>query len=107
MIPQQGLDDLPTTTLMYMVVVKWSNAQISFTANFASLGFSMRILLFGWMELDHPLRMISPNLTILLIHWLFFLSAHAPNVHAGFFDKKYFYNYKYIKMCKIGAIPFW
>ncbi len=45
------------SVLFYWEVIEWiqSYAQIIFPAGFAGQGVSMRILLFGWMKLEHPL----------------------------------------------------
>ncbi len=43
----------------------------------------------GWMELDHPLSILWPNLTSLLVDLLICLSGNAPNVRGGFIDKVY------------------
>ncbi len=62
-------------------------------------GFSKRILLFGYMELDHSQRTLTPNPTTPLVDWPFF-PWNPPNLHV---DSSTKYVSKYIKINKIGV----
>jgi hypothetical protein len=55
----------------------------------------------GYIELDQPIRILSPSPTMPLVDWPFFV-RNTTSVHGGFIDKKYIY--KYMKICKIGAM---
>jgi hypothetical protein len=46
-------------------------------------GFSIRIPLFGYMELDHPIRMLSPDPTTPLVYSVTKKLANPPKVSLG------------------------
>jgi hypothetical protein len=56
-------------------------AMLSFSVFWPALlarGFSIRIILPSYMELDQPIRMLSPSPTTHLLDWPFFLARIHP-----------------------------
>ncbi len=73
----------------YVGECQWIHPKVAMFRSFfwpvlLARGFPIRILLFGYMELDHLLSMLSPILTTPLTERVIFLSWNTYNEHGKF-----------------------